>query len=139
MSLLESGIQEFRPNLSLNESHSSLHTTSELLKQWVLNPPAPSMEIRLPRQDEEEPAVGQGFEDDLEQLQTKVQAILKRHRVQEFFSLTITTETITETRYLGRGRPTPQSPKEQVTRIELQLQFQPQSAAITPAEHGLPA
>jgi hypothetical protein len=34
----------------------------QLLKQWVLNPPAPSEEIRLPRQQPEESAVGQGFE-----------------------------------------------------------------------------
>jgi transposase len=34
----------------------------ELLKQWVLNPPAPSVEIRLPRQETEESAVGKGFE-----------------------------------------------------------------------------
>lgn len=163
----------------------------ELLKQWVLNPPAPSVEIRLPRQDEEEPAVGKGFEvelgkfwvngetnkwvrwderylvvyshtlaaaairgqqqrlerataalsklaakpgDDLEQLQTKVEAILKRHRVKDFLAITTTRETITETRYLGRGRPTTKSPKEQVTRIHLQLQFQQQSAAIEQAK-----
>jgi hypothetical protein len=37
----------------------------ELLKQWVLNPPATSLEIRLPRQDEAEPAVGKGFEVEL--------------------------------------------------------------------------
>jgi hypothetical protein len=37
----------------------------ELLKQWVLNPPSPSVEIRLPRQDEDEPAVGKGFEVEL--------------------------------------------------------------------------
>jgi len=35
---------------------------------------------------------------------------------------------------LGHGRPTPKSPKEQVTRCKLQLQFQPQSAAIKQAE-----
>ena len=36
-----------------------------LLKQWVLDPPSPSVEIRLPRQDAEEPAVGRGFEVEL--------------------------------------------------------------------------
>ena len=35
------------------------------LKQWVLDPPAESVEIRLPRQDEDEPAVGRGFEVEL--------------------------------------------------------------------------
>lgn len=34
----------------------------KFLKQWVLNPPSPSVEIRLPRQDAEEPAVGRGNE-----------------------------------------------------------------------------
>jgi len=159
----------------------------ELLKQWVLNPPTPSLEIRLPRQDEEEPAVGKGFEvelgkfwlnretnkwvrwherylvvyshtlataairgqqqrldrataalaklatqpgNDLEQLNQKVEAILKRHRVQDFFAVTITAETSTQTRYLGRGRPTAKSVQEQVTRLNLQLQFQPLFAAI---------
>jgi len=163
----------------------------ELLKQWVLNPLAPTIEIRLPRQDKKEPAVGKGFEvelgkfwwnpetnkwvrwherhlvvysntlatatirgqqhrlekaqlalstlaakpgEDLEKLHQKLEAILKRHRVKEFFSITTTTETLTETRYLGRGRPTAQSPKEQVTRIKLQLQFQLQSAAIAQSE-----
>lgn len=60
--------------------------------------------------------------DDLEQLQHKAESILKRHRVKDLFSITTTTKTITETRYLGRGRPTANSPKEQVTRINLQLQ-----------------
>jgi len=159
----------------------------DLLKQWVLNPPTPSVEIRLPRQDEAEPAVGKGFEvelgkfwlneetnkwvrwderylvvyshtlatatirgqqqrldrataalsklatkpgDDLEQLNQKVEAILKRYRVKEFFAVTTTAETSTQTRYLGRGRPTAKSVQEQVTRLNLQLQFQQQSAAI---------
>ena len=163
----------------------------KFLKQWVLNPPSPSVEIRLPRQDAEEPAVGRGFEvelckfwlnpetekwvrwrerylvvyshslataairgqkqrldqaqaalskladkpgDDLEQLNSKVEAILKRHRVNEFFSVTTTAETLTETRYLGRGRPTAKSAQEQVTRMHLQLQIQLQSAAIEQAQ-----
>ena len=33
-----------------------------LLKQWVLDPPAASVEIRLPQQDADEPAVGRGNE-----------------------------------------------------------------------------
>lgn len=37
----------------------------QYLKQWVLSPPAETVEIRLPRQDEEEPAVGKGFEVEL--------------------------------------------------------------------------
>jgi transposase len=37
----------------------------QYLQQWVLSPPAETVEIRLPRQDEEEPAVGKGFEVEL--------------------------------------------------------------------------
>lgn len=37
----------------------------DLLKQWVLNPPSASIDIRLPRQEEDEPAVGKGFEIEL--------------------------------------------------------------------------
>ncbi len=161
------------------------------LKQWVLDPPSPSVEIRLPRQDENEPAVGQGFEvdlgkfwlnpetnkwvrwherylvvyskslasaairgqqqrinqaqtalekladkpgDDQELLNQKVETILKRHRVSEFFSVTITAEILTEIRHIGRGRPTAKSPKQQVRRVRLQIQIQRQRAAIEMAE-----
>lgn len=38
------------------------------LKQWVLNPPNSSVEIRLPKQEEQEAAVGKGFEVELCQL-----------------------------------------------------------------------
>ena len=37
----------------------------QYLKQWVLLPPAETVEIRLPRLDKEEPAVGKGFEVEL--------------------------------------------------------------------------
>jgi hypothetical protein len=33
----------------------------QYLKQWVLDPPAETVEIRLPRQDEFEPAVGKEY------------------------------------------------------------------------------
>jgi transposase len=36
-----------------------------LLKQWVLDPPSASIDIRLPRQEDNEPAVGKGFEVEL--------------------------------------------------------------------------
>jgi len=162
-----------------------------LLKQWVLDPPTASVEIRLPKQDAEDPAVGKGFEvelgkfwfnptsqkwvrwqerhlvvystqlataqrrglhqrldsaqtaldqlaakpgTDLESLNTKVEAILKRHRVQEFFSVTTTTQTVTQTRYVGRGRPTANAPTQQVTQIQLHLQVQRQPQVIEQAE-----
>jgi transposase len=162
-----------------------------LLNQWVLDPPSPSVEIRLPRQDAEEPAVGRGFEvelgkfwlnresekwvrwherylvvyshslataairgqkqrlhqaqtalaklagkpgNDLERLNQKVEAILKRHRVSEFFSVTTTEEILSTTRHVGRGRPTRKSPTQQVNRVRLQLQIQLESTAIEQAE-----
>ncbi len=37
----------------------------QYLKQWVLDPPAEAIEIRLPQQDELERAVGKGFEMEL--------------------------------------------------------------------------
>jgi transposase len=162
-----------------------------LLNQWVFNPPSPSVEIRLPQQSTDDPAVGQGFEvelgkfwfnpttqkwvrwqerylvvystslataqrrglhqrldqaqtaldklvakpgNELESLNAKVEAILKRHRVQEFFSVTTTTQTVTQTRYVGRGRPAANAPTQQVTQIQLHLQFDRQSPAIEQAE-----
>jgi transposase len=71
--------------------------------------------------------------DDLEQLWVKVAAILKRHRVKEFFAVETTTETITQNRYVGRGRPTATTQLEQVTRLQIQLHIQSQSAAIEQA------
>ena len=163
----------------------------QYLKQWVLDPPAETVEIRLPRQDEEEPAVGKGFEvelgkfwfnsesnkwvrwyerylvvysqslaasvirgqqqrilsartaldklaakpgDDWEQLSHKVENILKRYRVNDFFSTTITEEIIKETRHVGRGRPSKNSPTEEVTSICLQLHIQQIDDAIQEAE-----
>jgi hypothetical protein len=157
----------------------------------VFDPPTASVEIRLPRQDAEEPAVGKGFEvelgkfwfnpttqrwvrwqerhlvvystqlataqtrglhqrldqaqtaldqlvakpgNDLESLNTKVDALLKRHRVQEFFSVSTTTQTVTQTRYVGRGRPAANAPTQQLTQIQLHLQVQRQPQAIEQAE-----
>ena len=163
----------------------------QYLKQWVLDPPAETQEIRLPRQDEEEPAVGKGFEvelckfwfkeetnkwvrwherclvvyspslaasairsqhqrintaqtalnklsakpgQDREQLTHKVENILKRYRVSDFFSTIITQETQVENRYVGRGRPSKNSPTESVTSISLQLHIHSIDTAIKEAE-----
>lgn len=161
------------------------------LKQWVLNPPSPSIEIRLPKQDVTEAAVGKGFEvelgqfwlnphttkwvrwqerylvvyspclataqerglkqrlehaqtaleklaakpgKELEQLNLKVEAILNRHRVKEFLSVTLTSEVLSQTRYVARGRPTPNSATEEVTQIQLHLQFEHNTNAIEEAK-----
>lgn len=160
------------------------------LQQWVLNPPSPSVEIRLPKQEEDEAAIGKGFEVELgqfwlnrdtqkwvlwherylvvysqslasaqirglqqrleraqtaleklaakpgkepEELKLKVEAILNRHRVREFFWVSLTAETHTQTRYLRRGRPTPHSATEEVTHIQLHLQLERNINAIEQA------
>jgi transposase len=163
----------------------------DLLKQWVLNPPSASVDIRLPRQEEDEPAVGKGFEielgktwfnpdtnklvkwherylvayshvlataqirglherldqaetalkklkkspgKDLEVLNAQVAAILKRHRVKEFLIVTTTIETNIRTSYVKKGRPSANSPTQEVTQIELTLSSEHQILAIAEAE-----
>ena len=163
----------------------------QYLFQWVLDPPAETVEIRLPRQDELETAVGKGFEVELgkfwfnpetnkwvrwherylvvysqslavsairgqqqrinqaqtalnklankplldrEQLSHKVENILKRYRVNDFFSTMITEEITKQTRHVGRGRPSKNSPTESQTRICLQLHIQLVDDAIQISE-----
>ena len=67
-------------------------------------------------------------------LGSKVENILKRYRVTDFFSTTITEETQTETRHIGRGRPSKNSTQQQVTSIYLQLHIQQVNGAIQEAE-----
>jgi transposase len=162
-----------------------------LLKQWVLDPPSASIDIRLPRQEDDEPAVGKGFEvelgkiclnpdtkelvkwherylvtfsnilaaaqirglhqrldkaqaaldklkktpgKDLEVLNGKVAAILNRHRVKEFLIVTTTVETSITTSYVKKGRPSANSPTQEVTQIELKLKSDRQILAIEEAE-----
>ena len=162
-----------------------------LLKRWVLDPPSASIDIRLPRQEDDEPAVGKGFEvelgkfwlnpdtkklvkwherylvtfsnilaasqirglhqrldkaqaaldklkktpgKDLEVLNGKVAAILKRHRVKEFLMVTTTVETSITTSYVKKGRPSANSPTQEVTQIELKLKSDRQILAIEEAE-----
>lgn len=163
----------------------------QYLKQWVLNPPAEIQSIHLPRQDEEEPAVGKGFEvelgkfwfneetnkwvrwherylvvyspslaasiirgqqqrinsaqtalnklaakpsEDPQALAHKVENILERYRVKDFFHTTITEQIIQQTRHVGRGRPSKNSPTESITSTCLQLHIQLQDAAIQQAQ-----
>jgi transposase len=163
----------------------------QFLKQWVLEPPSESIDIRLPQQSEQEEAVGIGFEvelgkfwfnpetnkwvrwherylvvrshklalsaidsqnkrinqaqlaldkladkpgNELDVLEYKVENILKRYRVTEFFSTTITEETQIETRHLGRGRPSKNTLQQQITSIQLQLRIEQIESAIQEAE-----
>ncbi len=163
----------------------------QYLKQWVQYPPTETVEIRLPRLDELEPAVGKGFEVELgkfwlnpetdkwvrwherylvvysqtlaasairgqqqriltaqtalnklatkpgenrEQLTHKVENILQRYRVKDFFSTTITEEIIKVSHHLGRGRPSKNSPTEEVTSICLQLHIHQIDDAIKLSE-----
>ncbi|MBW4589685.1 IS1634 family transposase [Aetokthonos hydrillicola Thurmond2011] len=163
----------------------------QYLKQWVLDPPAELQSIQFPEQDEDEPAVGKGFEVELgkfwfneqtnkhvrwherylvvyspslaastirgqqqrinsaqtalnklaakpgtdpQALAEQVENILKRYRVKDFFNTTITEQIIQQTRYIGRGRPSKNSPTEQVTSICLQLHIQLIDVAIKEAE-----
>jgi transposase len=161
-----------------------------LLKQWVLDPPSASIDIRLPRQEEDEPAVGKGFEvelgkfwlnpdtkkqvtwherylvtyshilavaqirglderidkaqvalgklkqtpgEDLEVLNTKVKSILKRQRVKEFFMVTTTSQTYLQTTCIKKGRPTANSPTQEVTKLKLNLNIERKISAIEEA------
>jgi transposase len=162
-----------------------------LLKQWVLDPPSASVEIRLPKQEDDEPAVGKGFEielgkfwlhpvtkkqvtwherylvtysnilaaaqirglheridkaqvaldklkqipgEDSDVLNTKVEGILKRHRVKEFFMVTTTSQIHIHTTYIQKGRPTANSPTLEVTKIKLNLNIDRQIPAIEEAQ-----
>ncbi len=161
------------------------------LRQWVLDPPTQTLDIRLPRSDVEEAVVGKGFEVELgkfwlnpetnklvrwherylvvysqslaastirgqqqrintaitalnklaakplldqEQLTHKVENILKRYRVNDFFRTMITQEITKQTRHVGRGRPSKNSPTEEVTTIRLQLHIQQIDTAIELSE-----
>jgi transposase len=162
-----------------------------LLKQWVLDPPSAIVEIRLPRQADDEPAVGKGFEvelgkfwlnpdpkkqvtwqerylvtyshilaasqirglheridkaqvaldklkqtpgEDLEVFNTKVEGILKRHRVKEFLMVTTTSQTYIQTTYIKKGRPTANSPTQELSKIKLNLNIERKISAIEEAE-----
>jgi transposase len=65
---------------------------------------------------------------------TKVKAILKRHRVKEFLQATTTSETNIQINYINKGRPTANSPTQTVTKIELKLNIERQTPAIEEAE-----
>lgn len=65
-----------------------------------------------------------------EPLERKVQAILSRLRVQDFLAGEITQQVTSVRRYLGRGRPGPQRPCQQVEQRTLQLNVRRKEEAI---------
>ncbi len=67
---------------------------------------------------------------DQEKLSHKVENILKRYRVNDFFSTMITQESTKLSRHVGRGRPSKNSPTEEETSICLQLHIQQIDDAI---------
>jgi transposase len=72
--------------------------------------------------------------EDAQALAQKVENILERYRVKDFFKTTITEQITQQTRHVGRGRPSKNSPTESVSSICLQLHIQLQDAAIQEAE-----
>jgi transposase len=65
-------------------------------------------------------------------LRTQVQAVLKRHRTEAFFSTTIHSQQIT--RQASPGRPSTQNPKPHITLEQFSLQFQTLPTAIAEAK-----
>jgi transposase len=72
--------------------------------------------------------------EDLDILNASIEAILKRYRVKEFLIVTTTATTITQTRYVNKGRPTANSPTQEVTNVQLNLKIDRQTQAIEEAE-----
>ena len=65
-------------------------------------------------------------------LTTKVQALLKRYRVSDYFTTDIRRESVT--RYRGPGRPSAKDPSRQIIAPQFQLQFERHAEAIAQAE-----
>ncbi|MDF5732054.1 MAG: hypothetical protein PUP92_29650 [Rhizonema sp. PD38] len=70
---------------------------------------------------------------DPRKLAHKVESILERYRVKDFFSTRITEQITQQTRHVGRGRPSKNSLTEEVTNICLQLHIQQVDEAIKEA------
>lgn len=67
-------------------------------------------------------------------LSSKVEDILKRNRVNDFFLTTITEQTQAQTRHLGRGRPSKNAPQQLLTSTQLQLHIEQIDSAIVEAQ-----
>ena len=62
-------------------------------------------------------------------LQTKVQSILKRYRVKDYFLTEIDSETVT--RYAGPGRPSHKDTNRTIVSTQFQLKFERQGEAVS--------
>jgi len=71
---------------------------------------------------------------DQDKLSYQVENILKRYRVKDFFSTTIEEEILEKTRHVGRGRPSKNSPTQQVNSLRFQLCIERIDDAIKEAE-----
>jgi transposase len=63
-------------------------------------------------------------------LEIKVQQLLKKYRVAEFFDIDLIEEVTQEFRHVGRGRPGVNRPKREVTHTHLRLKFDRRPEAI---------
>ena len=68
-------------------------------------------------------------------LHTKVQSILKRYRVTDYFLTEIETETVT--RYAGRGRPSTKDKNRTIVSTQFQLKFERQLNAVSAEAEAL--
>ena len=71
---------------------------------------------------------------DPEALEQKVQALLSHHRVRAFLAVEITEQVAKERHYLGRGRPGPKRPSQEVEKRTLHLSFRRKVEAIEEGE-----
>ena len=71
---------------------------------------------------------------DQDKLSYQVENILKRYRVKDFFSTTIEEEILEKTRHVGRGRPSKNSPTQQVNSLRFLLCIERIDDAIKEAE-----
>lgn len=69
-----------------------------------------------------------------EKLEIKMQQLLKKYRVAEFFDTGIVEEVTREFRHVGRGRPGANRPKREETRTHLRLKYHRREPAISSAK-----
>jgi transposase len=68
-----------------------------------------------------------------EAIEQAIMSTLKRYRTEEFVTYRIVSTETRHKRYLGRGRPGPQTPYEKVSQVQFSLQWQENPSAIDKA------